>query len=141
VALTLGDVRLAVVLAVAFLAAGCGGSGKSARSPDDVVAALRSAHLASQRTTIVVTLESGTTEKPPPLQYAINTPSYEEFRPRATYSVEGGRAIVYVYATEDVAAPYSAAPRSHVLVVRNVVAMSAHGTLSRRLRAALARLA
>jgi len=135
--------RLAVVLAVALLAAGCGGSGTSARSPDQVVRALRSVHLDPQRTTIVVTLEStdGTAQKPPPLQFAINTPSYEEFRPRATYSVEGGRAIVYVYATEDVAAPYSAAPRSHVLVVRNVVAVTAQGTLSRRLRAALARLA
>jgi len=55
---------------------------------------LREAHLDPQRTTITVTLESadGTAPKAPPLQYAINTPSYDEY-PRATYSVAGGRAI------------------------------------------------
>jgi hypothetical protein len=135
--------RLALALSIALLAAGCGGAHTSARSPAEVAHVLRSAHLAPQRTTIFVTVmrADGSTPKVPPLQYAINTPSYEEYRPRATYSVQGGRAIVYVYGTEDVAAPYSAAPRSHVLVVRNVVAVTARGTLLARLRAALARLA
>jgi hypothetical protein len=135
--------RAAAATLVVLVGTGCADSHSSVRSTREVARVLREAHLNPQRTTITVTLEStnGAAEQAPPLQYAINAPSYEEFRARATYSVEGGRTIVYVYGTEEVAAPFSARPRSHVLVVRNVVAVTGHGTLSPPLRAALARLA
>jgi len=141
-AVTLRRCTLCLLLAAtALLAARCGGS-SHVRSAAQVERTLRTAGLKPQRTTITVTLESvdGATPKTPPIQEAISMPTSQD-RPPRTFMADSGRAIVYVYPTEDAAAPYTAAPRAHVLVVRNVVAVTVRGTLSRRLRAALARLA
>jgi hypothetical protein len=133
--------RCPLLAVIALLVVACGGS-PDTRSATQVERALRTAGLQPHRTTITLTLESAnaTTAKPPPIQEIVSLPVSQD-QPRATYMVDGDRAIVYVYATEAAAAPYEAAPRDHVLVVRNVVAVTVRGTLSRRLRVALARLA
>jgi hypothetical protein len=126
---------------MALLAASCGGS-PHLRSAAQVERALRTAGLQPHRTTITVTLENaaGMTPKTPPIQDIVSMPA-SDYQPPPAFMVDGGRALVYVYPTEDAAAPYTASPREHVLVVRNVVAVTVHGTISRRLRAVLARLA
>ena len=131
-----------MLLGVVAVVAGCGGSSSHARSAAEVEGALRAVGLHPQRTRIVLTVEAGTgtSRRPPPLQYAISTPTYDELRPVATYEVDHRRAVVYVYATADAAAPYDLAPRDHVLRARNVLAVTVHGTLSRRLRSALRQL-
>jgi hypothetical protein len=136
-----GYALCALMAVTALLAASCGGS-SHVRSAAQVERALRSAGLQPQRTTITMELESvdGTTPKTVPIQEIVSMPASED-RPPPVFMVDHGRALVYVYPTEEAAAPYTAAPRGHVLVVRNVVAVTVHGTLSRRVRAVLARLA
>ena len=126
---------------IALLAASCGGS-SHVRSAAQVERALRSAGLQPQRTTIAIELEAadGTTPKTLPIQEIVSMPASED-RPPPVFMVDHGRTLVYVYPTEDAAAPYTAAPRAHVLVVRNVVAVTIRGTLSRRVREVLAHLA
>jgi hypothetical protein len=133
--------RRCPLLVIALIAGSCGGS-PHARSVGQVERALRTAGLQPQRTTITITLEraGGAGPETPPIQEIIAMPTGQS-QPPPVFTVDGGRTLVYVYPTEDAAAPYTAAPRKHVLVVRNVVAVKVHGTLSRRLRTALARLA
>lgn len=77
------------------------------------------------------------TAAPAPLQDAIASSGFDDLRPRATFEVEGGRAIVNVYASEESAAAYDLAPRARVLRVRNIVGTTVRGTLSTRLRRTL----
>lgn len=130
-----------LVAVLALLAASCGAS-PHVRSAAQVERALRAAGLQPHRATITMELESvdGTTPKTPPIQEIVAMPASES-RPPPVFTVDHGRAVVYVYPTEDAAAPYTAAPREHVLVVRNVVAVTVRGTLSRHLREVLGRLA
>jgi hypothetical protein len=130
----------ALLAASVLLEASCGGS-SHVRSPAEVERTLRAAGLDLHRTSITVTLESvdGGQPNTPPIQDVIATPTASS-GPVPTFSVDGGRAIVYVYESEQAAAPYAAMPRGHVLLARNVVAVWVRGTLSRRLREAFARL-
>jgi len=126
--------RLVAIVAAALLAASCSGSKPGSHSPEHVLRALQAAHLQPHRVTLELTVEDGESASPP-IDQLIAGSAVAEAGPQTTYDVEGGRAIVGVYRTEDEAAQYAALPR--VVRVRNVVAMPVGSRISARLRAAV----
>jgi hypothetical protein len=75
-----------------------------------------------------------------PLDEAIGASGALDEASQRSFDVEGGRAIVTVYATPGDAAAYGSFGRPRVLRVRNIVAVAIKDkSLSTRLRAALDR--
>ena len=131
--------RALLVVTIAIAATACSSGNHDDLSVREVNRTLAAAQLAPQKVKVVITIATTSQLPAPRVNYCAAGAAKV---PAATsLDVDRGRAIVMVFASRRDAAEWTPMPecRAKPLRVANVIAVPTHGTLSRRLRQALAR--